>query len=208
MIEIIKDVDIITQVKNYDVVIIGCNIYCTMANGAQREIALHYPYVRERDMQTKYGDPNKIGTLIECTNNNQENPIFVIAYICKGYPPRPKSGELIDYLEYDALKKCLEIIKVKYKDKKIACPLLGNSRFDGNGDKTRILEIFNEIFNDNNSKITIFDYHQLTRGEKLKKIREKELEVKEKDRELYYQMVKKRKAEAEELFKLNGFAHY
>lgn len=206
MIKIFESDNIMNELNNYDIIVIGTNIYCTLSNGLQREIALHYPYVREKNLTTKYADKNKIGTILEC--NNENNPLIILAYICTGYPPRPKSGELIDYLDYDGLKHCLSIIKTKYKNKKIACPLLGNSRFDGNGDKTRILNIFNEIFSDDICDVTIYDYHQLTRGEKLKKIRDAELEVKKNDIKKYYEMVKKRKEEAEKLFKLNGFARY
>ena len=46
MINIIKDEDIMNHINEYDVVLIGTNVYCTLSQGVQRDIALNYPYVR------------------------------------------------------------------------------------------------------------------------------------------------------------------
>ena len=100
----------------------------------------------------------------------------------------------------------MKLVNILYKGKRVACPLLGNSRFDGNGDKNRILGIFTNIITD--VDLDIYDYHQKSRAEEMKEIREKELEVKAKDRKAYYEMVAKRKKEAEERFKKNGHRRY
>jgi hypothetical protein len=83
---------------------------------------------------------------------------------------------------------------------------MGESRFDGNGDRDRILEIFNNTITD--VDLTIYDYYQKSRAEEMKEVREKELEVKAKDRKAYYEMVAKRKKEADERFKKNGHRRY
>jgi hypothetical protein len=88
----------------------------------------------------------------------------------------------------------------------IACPFLGSSRFDGNGDKDKILKIIEN--NSKNVNITIFDYEQKSRAEELKETREKELKLKEENADAYYEAVKKRKEEAEERYKNNGHARY
>jgi hypothetical protein len=56
--------------------------------------------------------------------------------------------------------------------------------------------------------LTIYDYNQKSRDEQLKEIREKELAVKAKDRKAYYEMVAKRKKEADERFRKNGHRRY
>jgi hypothetical protein len=98
------------------------------------------------------------------------------------------------------------LVNILYKGKNVATTLLGASRFDGNGDKEKILEIFNNCITDVN--LTIYDYYQKSRSEQLNEIRNKELEVREKDRKAYYEMVRKRKKEAEERFKKNGHRRY
>ena len=90
--------------------------------------------------------------------------------------------------------------------KHIACPLLGSSRFDGNGDKDKILSIFNDTIKD--LDLTIYDYYQKSRHEEMKEVREKELEVKKEDSEAYYKMVRERKKKADERFRKNGHRRY
>lgn len=76
----------------------------------------------------------------------------------------------------------------------------------GNGNRDRIYDIFNKSTND--IDLTIFDYYQKSRYEELKEIRDKELAVKQVDRDEYYKMVAKRKKEAEERYKRNGHRRY
>ena len=84
--------------------------------------------------------------------------------------------------------------------------MLGSSRFDGNGDRDRIIDLFKSNLKD--VDVTIYDYFQKSRQEEMKEIREEELKVKEIDREKYYQMVKQRKEKAEERFRKNGHRRY
>ena len=202
MINIIKDEDIMNHINEYDMVLIGTNVYCTLSQGVQREIALNYPYVRELNLSTKYGDISKMGTLIECKKENE--PLILLLFICRGYPCKKVNGD--DYLSYESLEKCLRLVNVMYKGKNIACPLLGCSRFDGNGNKEKVLKIFRETLTD--VDITIYDYHQRSRNEKQIATRKKELEVKQKDYNAYREMVKQRKEEAEKRFLRNGYARY
>lgn len=202
MINIIKDVDIYDHFSEYDAILIGTNLYCTMSQGVQLKVMLNYPYAYNKNLETKYGDKDKLGTVLECKSDGE--PTFCLCFITKGYNFRPDLES--DYLSYEALEKCLNLVNILYKGKNIACPLLGSSRFDGNGDKEKIYEIFNKTLTDVN--ITIFDYFQKSRAEETKEVREKELAVKKVDRKAYYEMVRKRKEEAEERFKKNGHRRY
>ena len=202
MINVIQDEDIMNHIQEYDIILVGTNVYCTLSQGLQRDIALNYPYVREQNLKTRYGDIDKLGMLLECFEENE--PLICLLYICRGYPCKKYQGK--DYLSYESLEKCLRLINVKYKGLKVACPLLGCSRFDGDGDKDKVLELFNQCIT--NVDITIYDYHQKSRDEKQIATRKHELEVKAKDYQAYYEMVKKRKEEAEKRFLRNGFARY
>lgn len=202
MINVIKDEDIYWHFREYDIILIGTNIYCTMSQGIQLKVMLNYPYVYEKNLDTKYGDMDKMGTILECKSENE--PTFCLCFIAKGYNFRPDLEK--DYLSYDALENALKLVNIKYKGKKIACPLLGSSRFDGNGDKKKILHIFNKTLTD--VECTVFDYFQKSRAEEMKEVRDRELAVKKEDRKAYYEMVRKRKEEAEERFKKNGHRRY
>ena len=202
MINVIKDVDIYDHFSEYDVILIGTNLYCTMSQGIQLKVMLNYHYAFERNLETKYGDIEKLGTVLECKSEGE--PTFCLCFITKGYNFRPDLEK--DYLSYEALEKCLNLVNILYKGKNIACPLLGSSRFDGNGDKEKIYEIFNRTLKDVN--VTIFDYFPKSRAEETKEVRERELAVKKVDREAYYKMVAERKKEADERFKKNGHRRY
>lgn len=203
MVTIIENVDLMSEIEKYDFLIVTTNTYCSMYNGFEHEVALNYPYVREANLNTKYGDISKMGTIIECCEENE--PTFILAFICKGYPYK-KKGETPDFLSYESLEKCLKLINVRYRGKTIACPFIGCSRFDGNGDKEKVLEIINNTLTD--VDLVIYDYYQEKRNEKQIRVYKEEKEVKKKDYYAYYDMVKKRKAEAEKRFQKNGFARY
>ena len=202
MINVIKDEDIYWHFREYDIILIGTNIYCTMSQGIQLKVMLNYPYVYEKNLETKYGDMDKMGTILECKSENE--PTFCLCFITTGYNFRPDLEK--DYLSYDALENALKLVNIKYKGKKIACPLLGSSRFDGNGDKKKILHIFKKTLTD--AECTVFDYFQKSRAEEMKEVRDRELAVKKVDRKAYYKMVSERKKKADERFKKNGHRRY
>lgn len=203
MITIIKDINLIHEIAKYDIIFIGTNVYCTLSQGIQRDIAINYGYVRQQNLDAGgYGDVTKLGKILECKQDNE--PTIVLGYIYRGYPYRKTKDE--DYLDYDALKKCLSKINKLYKGKKIGTTLLGCSRFDGNGNKDRVLEIMEKVLTD--TDVYVYDFFQKSRDEKQQELRKKELEIKKIDRKLYYETVRKRKKEADERFKKNGFARY
>lgn len=192
---VIKGEDLFKHIDEYDVILVGTNTYCTMSQGFQRDIMLHYPHVQERNMETRYGDKSKLGTIVQV----EGKPTFVLLYICEGnFRPDLKK----DYLDYEALSKCAKISSVLFKDKKVACPLLGSSRFDGNGDHDVVSKILSDAFK--TLDVDIYDYFQKSKLEKLKEVREKELAVKAVDRAAYYKMVAERKEREKKIKELNG----
>lgn len=201
MIKIVNGVDLYKDINKYDAVLVGTNIYCNMSQGFQRKVMLNYSYVEEKNMSTKYGDESKLGTILECKKEGK--PTFILLYINKGnFRPDLKK----DYLSYESLEKCLSLVNILYKGKKLACTFLGASKFEGNGDKNRIFEIISKTTN--NVDLTVYDYAQLSRSEEMKNVRIAELKLKEIDMDAYYDAVKKRKKEADERFKNNGHARY
>ncbi len=201
MIKIIKDIDLYDDIDKYDAILIGTNIYGYMANGFQRKVMLNYPYVHEKNIETKYGDENKLGTILVCEKEN--SPVFVLLYINKcGFRKESKK----DYLNYESLEKCIKIINILYKGMNVACTFIGTSKFDGNGDRDKVMNILSN--NTKNINLYIYDYEQLSRQEELKKIRNYEVKLKEVDLDAYYDAVRKRKEEADERYKNNGHARY
>ena len=199
--KILKDVDLYEHLCDYDVTLIGTNIYGRMANGIELQIMLNYPYVYEKNLSSKYGDLEKLGTLLECTKKNE--PTICLCFITLGNH-RPDLSK--DFLDYEALEKCLRLANILYKGKKVGTYLLGSNRFDGNGDRERILKIFEN--STKNLDLTVHDYYIKSRYEQMKEVYDKEQAVRKTDREAYYKMIAKRKKEAEERFKKNGHRRY
>lgn len=158
MITIIKDIDLINDIEKYDVILIGTNTYHAMGNGFQRKIRLHYPVTYDTNLLTKYGDKDKLGTRITCKKNN--GPIFSLCFIVNGYNFRPDLNP--DYLDYDALESCIKTSNYEFSGKKVATTMIGCSKYDGNGNKERVMEILS-----NNTKdidLYVYDYEQLDRN--------------------------------------------
>ena len=195
MIKVIKDVDLIDHVKDYDVILVGTNVYNSLSQGFAWIVRRFYPFVQAKNLETKYGDVRKMGTLLECKDEGQ--PTFVLCYITKGFNFRPDIEK--DYLSYESLEKCLKLIK------SIAAPFLGTSRFDGNGDREKIMEIFNNTCS--NVDITLYDYYQLTEKEYLARMMDIENKTIKIDRKKGYDMVKKRKEQNKKLKELKGYVY-
>ena len=63
MITIIKDIPLINDVFNYDVILVGTSINNALGNGFQRQIRINFPVVDEINKSTNYGDIRKLGTV-------------------------------------------------------------------------------------------------------------------------------------------------
>lgn len=186
MIRVIKDVNLFDEIDRYENIAVGTNVYCTMSQGFQRKIMVHYPLVQRENEKTNYGDVRKLGTVMRCSEDGKS---FSVCYICKGYNFRPDLCS--DYLDYDALRKCCKLLNVLYKGKTMAMPLLGNSRFDGNGDRDKILTIMTEELKDVDA--VVYDYWQESKSEEKKRIYDYEMELKRTDYNMYKQAVSERK---------------
>ena len=163
------------HIDEYDVILVGTNLYCSMGQGLQLKLMLDYPYCFEKNLETKYGDVEKLGTIAEAENEGE--PTICLCFVTKGYNFRPDLQK--DYLEYEALEQCLRLFSAKYKGKnlKIASPLIGNSKFDGNGDESKISEIFERSVHPS-LDFTVYHYEQESRSEQMKAWYEKEKEMK------------------------------
>lgn len=154
MIKVVKDRDLIYEVYDYDLILVGTSIMNNLGNGFQYKVGLNFPNVYDAaKTATKYGDVRKLGkvSIIE------GSPSFALCYITKG---RYRPDIIPDALDYDALKHCLEIISKHYGNLKIASTVLGNSQYEGGGDKEKIFEVFNNILG--NCDVTLYDYQQIS----------------------------------------------
>lgn len=81
MLKIIKDIDPINITDEYDVLLIGTSIACSLTNGLQGKIANKYPYVDEANNKLPYRDNRRLGKRL--TLKEDGKPIISLLFICK-----------------------------------------------------------------------------------------------------------------------------
>lgn len=182
---IIKDKDPISLTDEYDVILVGTSIYCMMPNGFQSKIRFKYPEIERANDSSPYGDKRKLGKRLTLDGS----PIISLLYITK-YP-----NYKMDYLDYDALRNCLLTATAEFKGKKVMTTVLGSSKYDGNGDKNRILKIMEECTN--GLDLDVYDYVQMSRYDEMKIWGRKIYRVKLTDKEKYYTL----RGQREEIYK-------
>jgi hypothetical protein len=155
MINIIKDKDAIWETDKYDVILVGTSIYCMLTNGFQSKLRIKYPYIEDINNSTNYGDLRKLGKRMTI----QGNPIISLMYIAK-YPHSKR-----EFVDYDALEHALATANAEFRGKKVMTTMLGCSKFDGNGDRDKVLEIMER--NATNIDLYVYDYPQLEKRKEI-----------------------------------------
>lgn len=114
----------------FDVIIHGCNCFCTMGAGIAHLIQKHFPKAYQADVDTIAGDKAKLGTF-SCAQIEHNGNIFTIV---NGYTQYEYSGPgpLVDY---EALAQLFSKIKKEYSGLKIAYPKIGAGLARGNWKK-------------------------------------------------------------------------
>ena len=156
MVTIIEGIDLDKDIEKYDAILVGTNSYCVMGSGIQAKIRKKYPFVYDLNLSTKYGDKSKLGCRVTTKGTI---PLFSLCFIVYGYNFRPDIVN--DYLDYSALEKCIKTANNEFSGLNVATTFIGCSKFDGNGDKDKVMKILNE----NTDKINLFvyDYEQYSR---------------------------------------------
>ena len=177
MLNIIKDKEPIWETDKYDVILVGTSIYCMLTNGFQSKMRLKYPYIDAINDSTNYGDSRKLGKRLTI----QGKPIISLMYIAN-YPHRKRV-----FVDYDALEHAMATANAEFKGNKVLTTMLGCSRFDGNGDRDKVLEILKA--NSYNMDLDVYDYIQLEKRKEIslyfKKLRSIEFTEPEKFNQLW-----------------------
>lgn len=117
----------------FDVVLVGTSPYQSLANGFQLQMKNKFPYIEMENNSTNYGDRRLIGKIHRCEKVGND-PEIVLCYICNYPTSKP-------YISYEGLRDCMSLVNSLYKGKVVATTILGSSRFDGLGDKTKCMDI-------------------------------------------------------------------
>ncbi len=104
----------------FDIIIHGCNCFCTMGAGIAKSIRDNFPEAYQADLKTDMGDKNKLGTYSYAQINKQENRLIIV----NGYTQFDFSGENV-LVDYGAIRDLFAKIKKDFKNKRIGYPKIG-----------------------------------------------------------------------------------
>jgi len=104
----------------FDVIIHGCNCFCTMGAGIAKSIRDNFPEAYQADLKTNMGDKNKLGTYSCAQVNKQENRLTIV----NGYTQYDFSGENV-LVDYGAIRDLFSKIKKNFQNQKIGYPKIG-----------------------------------------------------------------------------------
>jgi len=122
---------------NFDVIIHGCNCFCTMGAGIAKSIRSKFPEAFDADRNTKKGDISKLGDFSCATIKSGSYSVTIInAYTQYNYRGKGVKAD------YEAIKKVFNKLKIQYSGKRFGFPLIGAGL--AGGDWNIISDIINQ----------------------------------------------------------------
>ncbi|MBO3273224.1 macro domain-containing protein [Hymenobacter defluvii] len=104
----------------FDVILHGCNCFCTMGAGIAKTIKQVFPAAYQADVATTAGDKAKLGTYstAQVKVNNKDLVILnaYTQYQWRGAGP---------HADYAAIRQVFQLVKQQYTGKRIGYPAIG-----------------------------------------------------------------------------------
>lgn len=142
-----KQGNLIKEATDYDVLVHGCNCFCTMGKGFAKDLSERWPECLSADRATRKGDPTKMGTITQAPT--RDGFTIVNAYTQYRY------GSGGPHYRADAMRSCMKWVKHLFSGKKIAMPQIGAGL--AGGDWTEIRQIIKDELEGEDVTIIIFD---------------------------------------------------
>ena len=106
--------------NHFDVIIHGCNCFCTMGAGIAASIRSEFPEALSADADTIKGDKSKLGSYSCATVKRNDHTITII----NGYTQYRHSGSGV-LVDYKAVTTLFAKLKIKYSGKRFGYPKIG-----------------------------------------------------------------------------------
>ena len=125
----------------FDVIIHGCNCFCTMGAGIAKQIKSTFPEAYQADLQTEKGNQSKLGDISWAKVETPKGDLTIV----NGYTQFhwKGSGRKVDY---DAIRAVFQKVKQQFSGFRIAYPAIGAGL--AGGDWSIISAIIAEELND------------------------------------------------------------
>jgi len=127
----------LTLAGRFDVIVHGCNCFCTMGAGIARAIQDEFPEAYAADLVTVKGNRNKLGDFSFATVKRDNHEITIV----NGYTQFNYHGESV-LVDYDAVRQLFNKIRQQFSGKRIGYPKIGAGL--AGGDWERIARIIDE----------------------------------------------------------------
>ncbi|SDP47033.1 macro domain-containing protein [Desulforhopalus singaporensis] len=134
----------------FDVIVHGCNCFCSMGAGIAYVIQQEFPEAYAADLVTTKGDRTKLGDYSYATVERNEHQITIV----NGYTQFHYQGESV-LVDYDAVELLFYRIKKDFKGKRIGYPKIGAGL--AGGDWQKISEIIDRQLSGETHTLVIFD---------------------------------------------------
>lgn len=125
------------RVGEFDVIVHGCNCFCTMGAGIAKTIKQVFPAAYQADKATSSGDEAKLGQYSIAQVEVNDKPLTII----NGYTQFDWRGAGRK-ADYDAIRQVFRRVKQNYSGKRIGYPAIGAGL--AGGDWAVIAAIINE----------------------------------------------------------------
>jgi O-acetyl-ADP-ribose deacetylase (regulator of RNase III) len=127
----------------FNVIVHGCNCYCTMGAGIAKTLKNIFPEAYDADCKTAKGDKSKLGTYSYATLTKNAHEITII----NAYTQYHFKGKGIK-ADYNAIRSVFKSVKQNFSKKRIGYPKIGAGLAGGNWDI--ISKIISEELNGEN----------------------------------------------------------
>ncbi len=114
---------------DFDVIIHGCNCFCSMDAGIAKSIKLKFPEAYEADLKTIKGDRSKLGSI----SYVEVEIIIGKLILVNGYTQYDWKGSGIK-ADYNAIRKVFKNVKEQFAGLRIGYPAIGAGLGGGNWD--------------------------------------------------------------------------
>ncbi|MBU1344233.1 MAG: macro domain-containing protein [Proteobacteria bacterium] len=119
----------LAQTGRFDIIVHGCNCFCSMGAGIAKLIRDNFPEAYQADLKTGMGEKEKLGTY-SLAYIEKNGKIFTIV---NGYTQYDFSGHGV-LVDYDAVQKLFSRIKKNFATLRIAYPKIGAGLAKGDWD--------------------------------------------------------------------------
>lgn len=133
----------------FDMIVHGCNCFCTMGAGIAKSIKASFPEAYKADRATPKGERKKLGTCSYAIIKKSNSELIVV----NAYTQFDWRGRGVK-VNYEAIRKCMKWIKKEHSGKRIGFPKIGAGLAGGNW--TLISSIINEELSEED--VTLVEY--------------------------------------------------